>query len=962
MASGAAVGAAGHASDALAQAATEGEASVSLQEVVVTGSRIPRTVDQATASPITTIDQTAISQSGFTTTGDLVQQLPGISGSATTAGTNNGGGFGESTIELRGLKDKRTLILLDGRRIGVFGGPGASGAVDVNQIPLNIIDHVDVLKEGAGAIYGSDAIAGVVNFVTRKGVNDLEINGEAGATTHGFDGGHQAVNLLWGGSSDKFDFLVSGSYTKQKAVYAAARQFSKHALYLYSGTAGRSVYSAGSSRVPNGRASLPAGALVPGTTTGQTLRGYYGCSTVYRTPGTDGTALADYTCPRESYNYQPFNLITTPAERGALFTSASYKITDELEAYTEITMNKTHSGFEIAPLPFDATADNVVISGANEYNPFGVDFGGLNTTNSNYRTRFVTLGDRKSQADTDTKLINVGLRGPLPFGNWKWDLNLGYNREDQQEQVFGYVYFPGLQNEVGPSFANADGTFGCGTDAAHAVPGCTPINFFDLNSPQTISQLSALSTSYHDINTFVYKSAALDLNGALFPLPAGDLQTAIGFQYESQQAQYSADYIVQAQAPLYISCLISEEACTGNSGGSYNSKEFYAEAFVPILKDLPGVKTLNLDLGVRYSDYSLFGKTTKGQFKLEYKPVSDLLVRGTFSQVFRVPTLIDLYAAPLNTSVNYADPCYGSTAASVASNPNLATVCNGAYQLGGTYGYNGTAQVTGLILSNPNLKPETGHVWTYGFVLQIPGVENLSITADVWRYDINNIITQLDPNYSSQQCIATGAPEFCNLIHRFQTGNNQGEMEVFFQPNVNLGELKTDGVDYDIAYKLNKTFLGSFRFDLSATYTDKFLSVPLPGAAPTEVAGTYNKQFGNYAKWRALSSVAWSRGPFEGMVQLQMINSEVLHDPATQNEALFGMPDPDLQIPRIFYLNATLGYTVKPTNTKVQFGMQNINNRQPPLLYQNNVINANTDVSTYDLLGRRFFFTINQKF
>jgi iron complex outermembrane receptor protein len=949
MASGA-VGAVGHASDALAQAV--GDESATLQEVVVTGSRIPRAIDQATASPITVIDQSAIEQSGFQSTGDLVQQLPGISGSAKTAGVNNGGGFGESTIELRGLKDKRTLILLDGRRLGVLGGPNAAGAVDVNQIPLNIIDHVDVLKEGAGAIYGSDAIAGVVNFVTRKGIHDLEIGGEYGATTHGFDGRHDGVNVLWGGSTDKFDFVLSGSYTKQKAVYAAAREYSKHALYLYSGTAGRFVSAAGSSRVPTGRASLPSGSA---------LKASFGCTNVTRISGTSGTSLADYQCLHGSFNYQPYNLIATPSERGALFTSSSYKITDDIQAYAEVTMNKTHSGWEYAPLPFDATADNVVISAANEYNPFGISFGGVDTTNSNYRTRFVTLGDRRATSDSDTKLINFGLKGALPIGDWKWDLNLGYNREEQTQQIFGYVYSPGLQNEVGPSYMNADGSFGCGTSAATAIPGCTPINFFDLNSPATIAQLKALNTSYHTNNTFVYKSAALDLNGTLLPLPAGDLKAAIGFQYQSQVTQFTADYIAQAQAPLYISCLIAEEACTGDSGGGYNSKEFYAEAFVPLLKDVPGAKSLNIDAGVRHSDYSLFGSTTKAQFKLEYRPVSDLLVRGTYSQVFRVPTLVDLYAAPLSNNPNYADPCYGSTAASVAGNPNLAAACNGAYQLGGGYAYNGTAQITALILSNPNLKPETGHVWTYGFVLQVPGVENLSVTADVWRYDINNIITQLDPNYSSQECIATGAAEFCNLIHRYQVGANQGQIEVFDQPTLNLGELKTDGVDYDIGYRLNKTMLGSFRFDLSATYTDKYLSIPVAGARPQEVAGTFNKQFGNYAKWRALGTVGWSMGDLEAMLQLQMINSEVLHNPATQNPALYGTPDPDIKIPRIYYLSGTVGYTVKPTNTKLQFGMQNITNRNPPILYQNNVLNSNTDVSTYDLLGRRFFISFNQK-
>ncbi|HVO47553.1 MAG TPA: TonB-dependent receptor [Steroidobacteraceae bacterium] len=931
------------------KAAAEAEAP---ETVVVTGTRIRRTVDEATASPITVIDSNTIAQSGYQTAGELLQQLPGISGAATNPAVNNGGGFGESNVELRGLDAKRTLVLLDGRRIGVVGGPGSSGAVDINQIPVNIIDHVDVLKEGAGAIYGSDAIACVVNFVTRKGIHDLEITGEFGETAKS-DGQHHSIGLLWGGSTEKFDFVISGSYTKQKAVYAGARDFSKNALYLYSGSSGRFITAAGSSRVPSGRASLPKG---------YPLRTQLGCTNVTRTAGTDGTSLADYECLHGSYNYQPFNLLMTPQERGAIFASSTYHITDDLEAYATVLDNKTHSGFEIAPLPFDATADNVVISKDNFYNPFGIDFGGLDTLNSNYRTRFVTLGDRFSKSDADNKLINLGVRGKLPVQDWQWDANIGYNREDQSQQVFGYVYFPGLAAEVGPSYVDGAGNPQCGTDAAHQIAGCTPINFFDLDSPQTIAQLKALNTSYHTDNTFVYKTASLDFNGTVVTLPAGDLRAAVGFQYQDQKADYSSDYLVHGEPPLYISCLISEEACTGDSRGGYNSKEGYLEALVPVLKDMPGVKSLNLDLGVRFSNYSLFGSTTKSQIKLEYKPTSDLLLRGTFAQVFRAPTLIDLYAAPLNTSSTYADPCYGTDAAAVAANPNLAKACNGAYQLGGTYAYNGTSQVTGLILSNPDLKPETGHVWTSGFVLQVPYVENLSFTADYWNYDIKNIITALDPNYSSRQCVATGADQFCSLIHRFLVGNNQGEIEVFDQPTVNLGELKTDGADFEANYRLAGTPIGSFRFNAAATWLNKYLSIPIAGEAPQEVAGTFDRQFGNYAKWRGLTSVGWEMGPLDGLIQWQYIGHEVVHDPATQSPAAFGRPQTDWSVGSVSYIHMTLGYTIKQTNTKIQAGVQNLLDKQPPLITLNTSLNADTDVSTYDTLGRRWFIGFTQKF
>jgi outer membrane receptor protein involved in Fe transport len=719
--------------------------------------------------------------------------------------------------------------------------------------------------------------------------------------------------------------------------------------------------------VPNGRASLPAATPLPPGAPTTTAGAYYGCSATHtnqvtRIPGAAGTSYTDYECLHGAYNYQPFNLIMTPSERGSFFTTSSYHLTDDLSVYAEVLFNKTHSGFEIAPLPFDASADDVIISGTNAYNPFGLDFGGTTTLNPNYRTRFVTLGDRKSKADSDSKITNFGLRGKLPWRDWQFDANLGYNREDQTQHVQGYVYFPGLQNEVGPSFTDpATGALGCGTDPAHAIPGCTPINFFNLDDPATISQLQQLSTSYLTNNSFVYKSASIDLNGSLFTLPAGDVMGAIGFQYQSQRADYTVDYLVQALPPLYIKCLISEEACSGNSSGKYDSREVYLEALVPILKDAPLAKSLNVDVGVRFSNYSLFGSATKAQFKIEYKPIDTLLLRGTFAQVFRVPTLIDLFAAPLNTSSTYADPCYGVTAAAVAANPNLGKTCQGA-ALDGSYGYNGTAQVTGLILSNPNLKPETGNVWTAGFVLQVPFVENLSVTMDYWNYDINDIITNLDPNYSSEQCLATGADAFCGLIHRYPAGNNQGQVLVFEEPTVNLGELKTNGIDIDIGYRLTGTSIGNFRFDLAATHLNSYESIPLPGAPAQEIAGTFDRQFGNYAKWRGLGTINWSLQGFDAMLQAQYIDSVVIHNPATQNFALFGQPNPDLHVGSVVYLNATLGYTVKKTNTKVQFGMQNITDKQPPIMYMNNVTNSNTDVATYDLLGRRFFVSFVQKF
>jgi outer membrane receptor protein involved in Fe transport len=379
---------------------------------------------------------------------------------------------------------------------------------------------------------------------------------------------------------------------------------------------------------------------------------------------------------------------------------------------------------------------------------------------------------------------------------------------------------------------------------------------------------------------------------------------------------------------------------------------------------MPGAKSLNLDIGIRRSDYSAFGSTSKGQLKIEYKPIDDLMLRGTYAQVLRVPTLADLYAAPVNSSSTFTDPCFGVTAAQVAASPNLGLACRGA-ALDGSFSFNGTSQITGLITSNPNLKPETGNVITYGFVLQAPYVENLSTSVDFWRYDIKNLITTLDPNYSIGQCIATGAASFCNLLTRYAAGTNQGQILVFQQPTINLGELKTNGVDLGIKYAYGTQRFGKFRFGVDATYIQKYESISLPGSTPEQVAGTYGLQFGNYARWRGTARANWSYSDFDAMVQARYIGKLVVHNPAVVCSATF-CPDftpnnVDLPVPAQVYLDATVGYTYN-VDTKVQFGMQNITDKQPPTLYGNNVTNVNTDVATYDLMGRRFFLSVTRKF
>jgi iron complex outermembrane recepter protein len=929
------------------------EADDSELTVTVTGSRIRR-VDEETAEPVFVLDSEQITRSGVSTVGEFIQRIPAISGAASNPQVNNGGGTGEAQIELRGLQADRTLVLLNGRRLGVLGRTGTVSATDINTIPIAIIERVEVLKEGAGAVYGSDAIAGVVNFITRKDFSGLEVGAKLGATSRG-DGQDKGINASWGSSTEKGSMSISGSFTQQDEVSANDRDFSRFALYLYGGV--ESV--GGSSRTPTGRIFLP-GVNDDGTFEAGSLADQFGCGDVTRIANATGDNLNDYRCFEGSdlYNYQPFNLLLTPQERFSLFTQANYNVSENVESYAEVLFTRTRSGFQIAPLPFDAVNDDVIVSADNVYNPFGIDFGGGSGANPQALWRLEGLGNRRSDAATNSMSGNLGLRGAFFDTSWRWDLNAGFGRVEQLQDIQGYLFKSRLEQALGASFIDTDGTPTCGTPG-NPIAGCTPLNVFSLdpNDESQIAAFNEFSTNY--ITNYNYDSTALSLNfdGTVVALPAGDMLAAIGMEYREQEGVFETDILSQGVPPLFLTCLLAQETCSGDSAANYNNKEFYGELFLPLLADMPGAKALNLKAGIRYSDYSqdTIGSSTNAQIKLEYRPVGDLLVRASFAEVFRAPTILDLSLAPTQTASTFNDPCIGITAADVAANPNLALACENV-PLGGSF-EQANSQVTGLLIGNPELKPETGDVFNYGLVYDPSQIRGLSFTVDVWRYKIDDLISAVDVNFAADQCVATGASTFCDLIFRFGPGENAGQIQVFRQPNLNLGTLETNGVDLGVRYTTPQTASGKWTFTADATRIRSYENVPEPGAVPVEVVGTYSRQFGNYAKWRGLVSARWELAAFDAAVVARYIDNIRLDEP----DGAGIDPNPALNIKSYTYLDLTLGYNVSD-KTRLQVGAINLSDEEPPILYQNNVTNANTDVETYDLLGRRWFLNINHKF
>jgi outer membrane receptor protein involved in Fe transport len=904
-----------------------------LEQIVVTGSRIRR-VDAESASPVFTMDRSTIESSGVTTMGELVQQVPAISGAATNPAVNNGGGTGAATVELRGLGAERTLVLLNGRRVGAIS---SVGAVDINIMPVNLIERVEVLKEGAGAVYGSDAIGGVVNFITRKDLDGLEVGYDYGVSDAG-DGARQSANIAWGMTGERGNVLIGANYNKQDEVSAGDRKFAKNALYLYNGV----VSAGGSSRTPNGRIRFNAG---------DPLRDHYGCSSVTKLPGASGASLDDYRCftNGDLYNYQPLNLVMTPQERVGVFTQANYNLTDNIEAYAEWLHSYTTSGFQIAELPFDARTDDVIIPADNVYNPFGIAFGGADGVNPIAAWRLQSLGTRHNSVASTADQATFGVKGKVGASTWTWDLSGQYAHFRQDNEVKGYLQVAKLQNAFGSNFIDEGGNVVCGTPDA-PIANCIPINPFDINNPNQRDALKTISGSYHQTYNYTSKTASLDFAGDLFSLPAGAVQAAVGLNYNKQSNTFNTDTLTEALPPDYINCGLAQEACSGDVKGDYSVKEIYGEVFIPILKDVPAFSALNLTIGTRYSDYDQFGSSTNSSVKLEWRPITDLLVRASYAEVFRVPQINDLYGAKASTSTTYADPCVGLTAAIAAANPGLAAFCGPNVPLDGSFSQD-NGQVSGILSGNPDLVPETGDVLTAGVVYEPSWFNGFSVNVDWWKYKIDDVITAIDVKTASDICVANGTEQFCDYFKR----GPDGQILTVQQPTVNLGSLETSGIDFGFRYLLRDTAAGNFQFVLDATYIDKYDSTPCDICEVVHVAGTYDRQYGNFAKYRALASIGWSMDAMTALVSARYIDGIELHN------ADGVIPDVTLDYPSKTYIDLSVGYTFWDKLT-VSAGVDNLTNEEPPILYQNNVTNANTDVSTYDTVGTYYRVGLKYKF
>jgi len=810
LAAGALALAVGHSPAAFAQAAADGD---EIEEIVVTGSHIKRDTFNY-SSPVTVIDEVEISGTGTTNVGDLMQTLPQTISTFNNANTAFFTTFsGLNLTDLRFLGTARTLVLVNGRRFVSGAPPGGGYGVDLNSIPTGMIERIEVLTGGASAIYGSDAVAGVVNIVTKTDFEGIEIDAQVGASTKG-DKNKQDITMTVGGEFGEGGFAVlSAGYSNDDPLRSRERDLSAYDL-VYSDENGDGF---GETAVWLGSSFPPQGRMNPPGAGDQ----YNGDGTVFQDPA---NADGPFGTPDVSdrFNRAAHRTIFNPVKRHFAAANASYPISERVSAFTELNWSTVATDSEIEPFALSINDDVFQFSrGGN----FGLDVAsnlmmpallktnllaaGVTNTNQlgtgGWVRRLVEFGPRASQVDRTTTRALVGFDVNLT-DNWDLELYGSYGRTEQNQENTGQINTERAALALDTELA-ADGvTVQCVSELAR-IQGCVP---FDVFGEGTIT---AAAVRYlqapGNLKTVVEQSIAhIGVSGQLgWELPGGRIAVATGFEYrEETGAEIN---------PGFNQTGIGGGNATAPTNGSFNVSEWYGEAIFPV------IDVLSIDAAVRIGDYSTVGQQTTWKAGFDLSVIESLRFRGTVSQSVRAPNIADLFAGAGETFANVNDPCDGTTNATTGQvadncrsiqviqdriNANIAPATpDGIFALTQPE-QQGTG---GFIGGNPFVQEETADSYTFGIVWQPQFLEALSVAVDYYNIKIDDGIATTSRNTVLERCYEVPTAEFdptCGI--GLQPGGRArrdmragaGALTGVDSGTSNENQFETDGIDIEVAY------------------------------------------------------------------------------------------------------------------------------------------------------------------
>ena len=912
-----------------------------LDRVEVTGSRI-KTAEAEGLVPVQRISRADIERSGLTSVGDLLQTLTG-SGSALNTKFNSSGNFGfppdgsgvgagSSQADLRHLGSKRVLVLVDGIRwVNEASASGVGAATDLNTIPLAIIERIEVLEDGASSLYGSDAISGVVNIITRKDFDGMSVSAQYGEYGEG-DGENTTVDFAWGINGDRGNFFLGLSHTNQEQVLSRDRAQSS---FPVPGTG----VAFGSSATPTGRFIFTN----PNTRITHDLTPNTGVSNPVYDPTQTGCVRTDsYHCftSADRFNFSQFNLLLTPSERTGVFGQGRFAFSDRVTGYAKLLFNRRESTNQAAPEPLflgpaagtgNPRADNIFISALNPFNPFGFNLDSSRNLILIGR-RPVEGGPRVFEQEVDTWYVGAGLEGVFDTGSRTlyWDVNLALSENKANQTNFGSYDIRKIALALGDPAACA------------AVAGCTPLNIFDGPGTITPQMLAWIQPVVRDRSQNELALFTANVSGSLFELPAGSVDFATGLEHRRLEGSYQPDQLTVDGFYNGVPSL--------PTSGKYDVTELYVEAKIPLFADSAWGRKLDFTVAGRYSDYSIGISEFTPKYGLRWQLVDELVIRASFAEGFRAPSIGELFGSASRFDAVLNDPC-----STPLLNPSLASNCAA---LGVPANYQQpNPQISVTTGGNSRLEPEfsdsfsTGFIWSPSFLENSSVAERVDFEVTFYRHEIEGAIQAINAQAQLNLCVQTLEARFCDGITRSSTGGING----FNNRLTNLGVIKTDGWDVDLFWVFPQSRIGQFKAAWRNTLVGEYEAVGAAGQRQPQGPGV---EVVNSAipEWASVFTADWSLGGWSASWTLRHISElredcgravsfPVCSSPATRTNVL----------PATTYSDVQMGYRFETMgNLRLTLGVNNLFDRDPPICLSCSL--NGYDASTYDIPGGRFYY------
>ena len=990
---------------ALAQNNGDNDEVLEEVEVTITGSRI---VSDNQTSPVAlnVVDSEAIAISGAINASEILDSLP-ASGISTFTSTNSNfdvNNSGVNTVELRNLGEDRTLVLVNGRRM-VAGVPGTQ-AVDFNTIPTEFIERIDVVTGGASAVYGSDALAGVVNIILKDSFEGLHVSGQGGRSDEGDDETYRlSVTGGFSFAEDRGSAMASVTWDKENGVFARNRPN----LGL---DGANSAFFTGD---PNDYDQ----AVVPFFSS-FSERGRIIVPDADDDFVVDGSTVRPFESAVDGFNRQAFRALSTPTERFQVSTMLDFDLTDDTRWFMETMYSSVETASRLEPFPLsseDIYGDNLpdcVDTDADDVNDdcrYGIPI--LNplvpegiraqarTANPGvadddlvvgFARRTAELGARGADNLRQTFRAVTGIDGTL-FDEYNYEVSMNYGRTTQDQKSGGQINVLNMRYALDAIEDPDTGDIVCRDEIAR-LQGCVPVNIFGrgaMTAGLTDDEVTALRR-YLQANSS--RAAQVEqtnflatIGGPLAELNGNDVKFNVGYEYRYERSEAVADGLSQQG--------LNAGNISPPTRGSYNVSEVFGEVYVPILEGVQGAQLLDATASARFSDYSTVGDTTAYGLSVNYKPIDDVLVRSNYAVAVRAPNISELFSPLSETFEGGDDPCEGVTrsgadaaflnevrntddrAAALASGVDAATVGSPIAEaclqdplvaqrvddegglvltqaeIQGVGGFNGGAASGGVELKEEEATTFTiGTAWNPTFHALL---EPLTFSVDYFNIEIEDGISTIGRQDSLNNCYADGAfnagSAFCSNIVRVASGPSVGSLDELNALTQNLAEIETSGYDFQVGYNINLNELGDIRTDLTYTRLLSYSEVPFEGADRISSKGEvglakHKAVLSLIHRWEDLTTALTTR---------YLSSSELSNDPT---DTFFGA-----SVGSKFFTDIQMRYNILD-NAEIYVGVDNVNNTFVRIeQFGPNVPTGwNTVPDVYDALGRRYYAGFKVKF